>query len=1321
MERKHSSKLSLLLLSAALAACGGPPSASTAGDPTSLSDLVSAASADLTPPSAPSNLTWANDGMTVALSWSPSTDDVGVVGYDLLYGSFFLGTFSDTSLALIGFKAGTPYVFTVKARDAAGNLSVASNSTTVLLAAQQDSTPPSAPTGLRAVSVTDTRVTLSWTASTDDTGVVVYQIYSGTSIVGTAAASTSATITGLSPSTTYVFTATALDAASNVSQASAALSVTTQATVDTTPPSAPTGLTASNVTTTSVTLSWSASTDNVAVTGYTLYNGTAIAASTSGLSASVSGLSPGTTYGFTVVAKDAAGNTSPSSSTASVTTSSASQSISINVGGAATGTFIADADFSGGTTYSNTNAIDTSLVSSSVPAAVFQSERYGPFTYSIPGLTAGSPYIVTLYFAETYLSSAGARLFDVAINGANVLSGFDIYATAGAQNKAVAQSFNATADGSGQVSIAFTAGAVENPKVCGITVASGSLSTYALTIAPSTNGSTSPAAGTYRYTAGTAVTVSAAPANGFIFSAWNGAATGSTNPVTVIMNGDATLGASFVQSTVDNSSMVQAYDGSRGATFNDGWKFIRSDVSGAQQPSYSDSSWRSLSVPHDWSIELSFNQSSASGAGGGYLDGGVGWYRKTFTLGTSYAGKQILIDFDGVYMNSQVWINGTSLGTRPYGYSTFQYDLTPYVKTDGSSNVLAVRVNNNLPTSRWYSGSGIYRNVWLTVINPVHVAFNGVYVSTPTVNASSGSVSVATDLENKSTSSQSVTLKTTILDSSGSLVTSNTSSATSLSASGKSTVTQSLNVSNPRLWSPDSPNLYQVKVEVQVGGATVDTYLAPLGFRWFSFSSSSGMSFNGNYMKMHGTCNHHDLGALGAAFNTRAMERQLQSLKSIGINALRTSHNPPAPELLALADRLGFVVMDEAFDCWESGKTTNDYHLYFSQWAQTDIQDMVRRDRNHPSVTLWSIGNEIPSATTTTATNLRNWVRAIDSSRPVTWNTMDVGGSVQGVLDLQEFSYNSYQYDSVHSAHSDWKIFNSESSSAVRSRGIYKTPTSTNILSGSDNQCSSYDNSVVSWGASAENAYKDDMNRNWILGQFIWTGFDYIGEPTPYSWPAKSSYFGIFDTAGIPKDIAYFYQSHWTTAPMVHVLPHWNYSSGTTVPVWVYTNCDSVELFLNNVSQGSKGMTSSTMHLEWSVSWSSGTLRADCKRNGSVVASDTVKTAGSAAQLKLTPDRTTITADGRDLVYVTAEVQDSSGVVVPTASNGVTFAVSGPGKIVGVDNGNAIDTTSYKSLSRNAFSGKLMAIVQSTGTAGQITVTATSSGLTQGSASATAQ
>jgi beta-galactosidase len=1014
--------------------------------------------------------------------------------------------------------------------------------------------------------------------------------------------------------------------------------------------------------------------------------------------------------------------------TATFNPGSTGTTVSVNAGGAASGSFVADAYSSGGSTYSVTSAVDTSQLTGAVPAqAVLQTERYGEFTYTIPGFAPSSAQTVTLYFDEVYWTAAGQRTFDVAINGANVLRAFDIFAAAGGANRAIARTFTTTADAGGNVAVAFTkGGGPDNPKVCGITVApGGGTTTYSLTIAASAGGSTSPAPGTYVHPAGSAVAVTATAASGYAFTGWSGAATGTANPVTVTVDADRTLTANFTQSTTTPGTARQAYDGARGKLFDDGWRFFRGDASGAQQPSFDDGSWRSLSVPHDWSIELSFNQGSPSGAGGGYLDGGVGWYRKTFTLDPSYAGKRILISFDGVYMNSQVWINGTSLGTRPYGYSTFQYDITPYVRTDGTSNVVAVRVNNNQPNSRWYSGSGIYRNVWLTALDPVHVAYNGAFVTTPSVSPGSGSVSVATEVENKGSASQTVTVRTGIYDANGTLVTSATSGATGVAANGRSTVNQGLTVSSPRLWSPDSPNLYQVKVEVLVGGTTVDTYLSPLGFRWFSFSATGGMSFNGGSMKMRGTCNHHDLGALGAAFNTRAMERQLQTLKAMGINALRTSHNPPAPELLDLADRLGFVVMDEAFDCWESGKTANDYHLYFGQWAQTDLQDLVRRDRNHPSVIMWSIGNEIPNPSVATATNLRNWARAVDSTRPVTWNNMDVLGSVASqvasVLDLQGFSYNSWQYDAGHSQHPDWKIFGSESSSAVRSRGIYKTPTNQNILTGSDTQCSSYDNSVVSWGASAENAYRDDTNRTWISGEFIWTGFDYIGEPTPYSWPAKSSYFGICDTAGFPKDIYYFYKSKWTTAPTVHLLPHWNHSVGTTVPVWAYSNCDSVELFLNDASQGSRTVSSTTMHVEWSVPWASGTLRADCRRGGSVVASDTVRTAGSATQVKLTADRTTIAADGRDLVYVTADLQDASGVIVPTAANGVTFAVSGPGRIVGVDNGNAIDTTSYTSPTRKAFSGKVLAIVQSTGAAGTITVTATSSGLAAGSVSATAR
>jgi beta-galactosidase len=760
---------------------------------------------------------------------------------------------------------------------------------------------------------------------------------------------------------------------------------------------------------------------------------------------------------------------------------------------------------------------------------------------------------------------------------------------------------------------------------------------------------------------------------------------------------------------VSAKTNTDTYNGWRGQNFSTGWKFNLGDVTNGQTTGFNDSAWRSLNVPHDWSIELPFNQSSPAGGGGGYLDGGIGWYRKTFTIPANYSGKKVSIGFDGAYMNSQVWINGTSLGTRPYGYTSFEYDLTPYL-VYGGSNVIAVRLNNTQPTSRWYSGSGIFRNVWLTVLDPTHVAYCGLFVTTPTVSGSSATVNASATVLNQSAAAQSVSLVTTILNASGGTVVSNTSSAVNVAANGSNVFSQNLAVPNPQLWSVNTPNLYSVKTEVVVNSTVVDTYWTTLGIRTFNFDANTGFSLNGVNMKLNGVCNHHDLGALGSAVNYRAMERQMQIMKAMGCNALRTSHNPPDPMLLDICDRLGFVVMDEAFDCWETQKVSNDYHLFFSAWAQTDIKAQVARDRNHPCVVIWSIGNEIPSASTSTGQSLRDWVRQVDTTRPISWASNQMSGTahqnVANLLDLQGYNYGASLYDSQHSSHPAWKMFGSETSSAVRSRGIYKTPTTMNILSGSDNQCSSYDNSIVSWGASAEQSYKDTNNRAFIAGEFIWTGFDYIGEPTPYGWPAKSSYFGIVDTCGFPKDIYYFYQSRWTTAPMVHILPHWNWTSGS-IPVWVYSNCDSVELFLNGVSQGVKTFTGGVLHLEWSVTFAAGTLRAEAKRGGVIVATEEVKTAGAPARIALSVDRSTISADGEDLAFVTADIVDANGVIVPTASNAVNFSISGPGAIVGVDNGNAPSIESYKGTSRQAFSGKCLAIVRSTGAAGSIVVNAT--------------
>ena len=790
-------------------------------------------------------------------------------------------------------------------------------------------------------------------------------------------------------------------------------------------------------------------------------------------------------------------------------------------------------------------------------------------------------------------------------------------------------------------------------------------------------------------------------------------------------------------STTPTGALVPAHNGRRGASFNSGWKFTRSDPANAQATTFDDSSWTALDLPHDWSISLAFNQSSPGGSNNGFLDGGVGWYRKTFTLDPASSGQRILVEFDGIYMNSEVWINGTSLGQRPYGYTSFEYDLTPYVTFTGN-NVVAVRANNNQPNSRFYSGSGIYRNVWLTKLNPAHVPYNGVYIKTPAVSSGSATVSVATDVQNQGSGSASVTVTASVLGPTGATVTSGDSAATSVAANATSTVNSPmLTVSSPQLWSLAAPTLYQVRVDVKVGGSVVDSYLAPLAFRTATFDANTGFSLNGQNLKIRGVNMHHDLGALGTAVNTRAIQRQVEILKGMGVNAIRTSHNPPAPELLDITDRLGVLILDEAFDTWTQTKTANDYGLYFNTWAQRDIQDLVKRDRNHPSIILWSIGNEVGGSTTATATNLINWVRAMDSTRPITWASNKMGGphvgegddrNVAKLLDVAGYNYAPYagDYDADHSANPTWKLLGTETAAALRSRGIYHTPAGTltkaTSMSMADRQCSSYDNEATNFGDSAQNSYNYDASRAFVAGSFIWAGFDYIGEPTPYSsWPSKSSYYGAIDTAGFPKDVYYFYKSRWTTAPMAHILPHWNWTTGTTVTVYVYNNCDSVELFLNNASQGSKTMTSGTQRLEWSVAWASGTLRADCKVGGNVVASDQVATAGAAARVALSADRTAISADGRDLVFVTGDIQDANRVFVPTASSSVTFAVSGPGQLVGVDNGNPVDTSSYKGASRSAFSGKVLAIVRSTGTAGTITINASSSGLTAGSVTVTAQ
>jgi beta-galactosidase len=762
--------------------------------------------------------------------------------------------------------------------------------------------------------------------------------------------------------------------------------------------------------------------------------------------------------------------------------------------------------------------------------------------------------------------------------------------------------------------------------------------------------------------------------------------------------------------------LVNTYDGARATTvsFDAGWKFHLGDVSGAQGTTFDDSSWTSLNVPHDWSISLAFNQSSKATYEGGYLDGGLGWYRKTFDLPASASGQRIMVQFDGVYMDSTVYLNGTQVCARPYGYSSFECDLTSGAKV-GGSNVIAVKVNHQQPSSRWYSGSGIYRHTWLKTTNPVRVAYTGTRVTTPQVSTSSATVNIAVTIKNDAASDQSVTVASSVRDAAGTEVGKGSSAAASVAAGKTADVTHTATVSNPKLWSPSSPNLYSVVTTVSVGGAVVDTYTTPLGIRTFAFDASTGFSLNGTKMKINGVCNHHDLGALGAATNHRAIERRLQMLKEMGANAIRTSHNPPAPELLDIADRLGFLVMDEAFDCWYNGKHTYDYGRFFRTWANTDIIDMVARDMNHPSVILWSIANEVgETSDSTTVKQLMDAIKTKDTTRPIgqglaAWAEADT--AAVGLEDFVGINYAPERYDTIHSAHSTWKMLASETSSALRSRGVYNNQ---------NNQQSSYDDTWAGWGHSAETSWKNVNTRAFIAGEFVWTGFDYIGEPTPFQWPSKSSYFGMIDTATFPKDIYYFYQSKWNASgpTMVHIVPmNWtNWTSGQAVKVLVYTNAESVELFLNDKSQGSKTMDiANTGKLQWSVSFATGTLEARASKGGTVVAKDTLKTAGAAAALALKADRASIAADGRDLSFVEVDIVDAQGVIVPQANNKIDFTISGPGALVGLDGGDSTNHDSYKGTSHAAFSGKLMAIVQSTTTAGKITLKATSGSLTAGS------
>src|SRR5205809_5695346 len=771
--------------------------------------------------------------------------------------------------------------------------------------------------------------------------------------------------------------------------------------------------------------------------------------------------------------------------------------------------------------------------------------------------------------------------------------------------------------------------------------------------------------------------------------------------------------------------------------FDRAWRFHLGDVPGAQGADFDDAGWRRLDLPDDWSIEGDVSDTNPAGANGGALPGGVGWYRKTFSVAERDTGRLVFAEFDGVYRNSEVWINGHYLGKRPYGYSSFRYELTPNLRYRPATNVIAVRVDNSQqPNSRWYSGSGIYRHVRLVTTDPVHVHQWGTYVTTPEVTAASAPVTMRTTIRNATQVDQPITLRTILYDAGGKQVATAVSEAR-VPRDSITEIAQHLVIRSPTLWSVERPYLYRAVSRVRCGNRLCDTYTTPFGVRSFVFRADSGFFLNGRPVKIRGVCLHHDLGALGAAVNTRAIERQLQIMRAMGVNALRTSHNPPAPELLDLTDRMGFIVMDEAFDMWKKEKTPYDYHLDWDAWHVRDLSDMVLRDRNHASVFIWSIGNEVmeqwnngDSTAAPIARELAGIVRALDPTRPITQAANN--GSPQnpvfhaGALDLLGHNYHHEVWADFPAQYPGAKFIITEAMSALNSRGVYQQPSDSVAVyytpyeknrgpqPPKNGRLSSYDNSRAFWGSLHEESLRLFERYPFLSGIFVWQGIDYLGEPTPYEWPARSSYFGVVDLAGFPKDQFYLYQSVWAPAdrPMLHLLPHWNWAAGDTVDVWAYTNAEQVELYLNGAFLGVRRKEGNVGHLMWRVAYRPGTLRAVARSAGLVTTSAVVRTTGNPTRIALTPDRARIRADGEDLSFVTVTVRDRQGRAVPTAEPLIRFRVSGGARIVGVDNGDQISHTSFQAKQARLFNGKALVIIRAGTKPGTVTLTAEGQGLT---------
>ncbi len=755
------------------------------------------------------------------------------------------------------------------------------------------------------------------------------------------------------------------------------------------------------------------------------------------------------------------------------------------------------------------------------------------------------------------------------------------------------------------------------------------------------------------------------------------------------------------------------------------------DVSYAQN-GFDDSHWRSLNLPHDWGIEGQFKQEYPGGTGK-LPWWGVGWYRKHFEVPTSAQGQQIYLDVDGAMAYSMVWINGQFVGGWPYGYASWRVDLTPYIKF-GGENVVAIRLDNPQDSSRWYPGGGIYRNVWLVKTSPVHVAHWGTYVTTPEVSGAAVTVKIRVKVDNDSGASAIISVKNEICElrsdgKKGKSVASPQMDGVNIPAHQSQSADTQIRFNDPKLWSLETPNRYVLVTTLLQDGKPVDEHETPFGVRTIEFTATNGFLLNGKRVKINGVCDHHDMGAIGTAINVRALQRQIEILKSMGCNAIRTSHNPPAPELLDLCDTMGMLVMDESFDCWEKSKTKNDYHLLFDDWHEKDWRAELRRDRNHPCIILWSIGNEIEEQQTqhghTIAAELTRIAHEEDPTRPTTaaCNHEEAGyNGFQNDVDVFGYNYKPYDYGDFREANPTKPLFGSETASCISSRGIYVFPVSNDKSGGMTNyQMSSYDLYAPPWATPPEWEFEGQDKNPFVAGEFVWTGFDYLGEPTPYygDAPSRSSYFGIIDLAGFPKDRFYLYQSRWRPDfPMAHIVPQcWNWPDreGQVTPVHVYTSGDEAELFLNGKSLGRKKKGQYEYRLRWDdVVYEPGELKVVAYKDGKKWATDEIKTTGPAAKLTLSADRSKISADGKDLSYVTVKVTDKKGLMVPQADNLLHFEISGPGEIVATDNGDATDLISFQSHDRKAFNGMALVIIKAkAGEHGAIKLYAKSDGLTE--------